>query len=81
MALGGGDKNILLRLQKRSGQIERCWVFNNYIVAKSGSELKYIPRETSIAGGTCVNSIDFSIQPGAEVWIENVFSTGVEDLV
>lgn len=27
------------------------------------------------------NAINFEITPGAEVWIENIFSTGVKDLI
>jgi len=61
--------------------MERAWVFDNYIVAKCGSELKYIRREESVLGGWATSSINFEISPGAEVWVENVFSTGVEDLV
>ena len=26
-------------------------------------------------------SINFGFEPGAEVWIENIFATGIEDLV
>ena len=50
-------------------------------MAKSGSEIKYISREKSVLGGYATNSIDFQLTPGAEVWIENIFSTGVEDLI
>ena len=56
-------------------------MFDNFIVAKSGSEIKYIRREKSLIGGYATNSINFEITPGAEVWVENVFSTGVEDLI
>ena len=61
--------------------MERAWVFDNFIVAKSGSEIKFIPREESILGMHATNSINFSVSPGAEVWIENIYSTGVEDLI
>lgn len=61
--------------------MERAWVFDNFIVAKSGSEIKYIPREESVIGGYATQSIKFEVTPGAEVWVENVFSTGVEDLI
>ena len=61
--------------------MERAWVFDNFIVAKCGSEIKFIHRETSILGMHATNSINFDINPGAEVWIENVYSTGVEDLI
>jgi len=27
------------------------------------------------------SSINFAVDPGAEVWIENIFSTGIEDLI
>ena len=65
---------------RREGQMDRAWVFDNYIVAKSGSEIKYIRRKESMLGYE-TSSINFEITPGAEVWVENVFSTGVEDLI
>jgi len=79
--LGAGSKDALVRLQRRKMQIERAWVFDNYIVAKSGSELKYIPREESVMGMYKTEAIDFQLTPGAEVWIENIFATGIEDLI
>ena len=79
--LGHGSRDNLARLKRREGQIDRAWVFDNYIVAKSGSEIQYIRREESLLGGYATNSIDFDVAPGAEVWVENVFSTGIEDLV
>ena len=71
----------MIRLQRRKGQIERAWVFDNYIVVKCGSEIKFIQREKSVMGMHATNAINFDITPGAEVWIENVFSTGVKDLI
>jgi hypothetical protein len=44
IVMGSGSKDALVRLQRREGQIERAWIFNNYIIAKSGSEIKYIKR-------------------------------------
>lgn len=38
-------------------------------------------REKSVLGMHATNSINFALDPGAEVWIENVFTTGVEDLI
>lgn len=40
--LGHGSKDALERLQRRDKQIERAWVFDNFIIIKSGSELKYV---------------------------------------
>lgn len=40
--LGHGSKDALERLQRRDKQIERAWVFDNFIIVKSGSELKYV---------------------------------------
>lgn len=51
------------------------------MIAKSGSEIKFIRRETSVHNGFADNSINFEITPGAEVWIENIFATGIEDLI
>ena len=79
--LGTGDKDNLIRLQRRKGQIERAWIFDNYIVAKCGSEIKFIERTKSVLGLHSTNAINFDINPGAEVWIENIYSTGVEDLI
>ena len=79
--LGSGSDDALQRLSRRMDQIERAWVMDNYVVAKSGSEIKYIAREKSLLGGYSTETIDFAIHPGAEVWVENVFSTGVEDLI
>ena len=81
IVMGSGSKDALVRLQRREGQIERAWIFNNYIVAKSGSEIKYIKRSQSVLGMHHTNDIEFAITPGAEVWIENVISTGVNDLI
>lgn len=38
-------------------------------------------REASVLGMHAHNAINFDISPGAEVWIENIYSTGVEDLI
>jgi len=27
------------------------------------------------------SSLNFAVAPGAEVWIENIFATGIEDLI
>jgi hypothetical protein len=50
-------------------------------VAKCGSEIKFIERTKSVLGLHSTNAINFDINPGAEVWIENIYSTGVEDLI
>lgn len=42
IALKTDNKDSLERLKKRRSEIERAWVFGNYLVAKSGSELKFI---------------------------------------
>jgi len=81
MSLGAGSESNLIRLKKREQQIERAWVFDNFIIAKSGCEIKYMPREKSVLGMSATNSIPFGIEPGAEVWIENIYATGIEDLV
>lgn len=61
--------------------MERAWVFDNFIVAKSGGEIKYIAREKSILGMYATSTINFAVEPGTEVWLENVFATGIEDLI
>ena len=61
--------------------MDRAWLFGNYLVVKCGCEIKYIKRENSVLDRYAMESIDFAITPGAEVWIENVFATGVEDLI
>ena len=52
IALKNDNKDSLERLKKRRNEIERAWVFANYMVVKSGSELKYIQREKSVFGST-----------------------------
>jgi len=52
IALKNDNKDSLERLKKRRNEIERAWVFGNYMVVKSGSELKYIQREKSVFGST-----------------------------
>ena len=79
--LGHGSAENLARLKRRNLQMDRAWIFGNYLVVKCGCEIKYIKRETSVLGGYATESINFEITPGAEVWIENVFATGVEDLI
>lgn len=38
-------------------------------------------RENSVLGMHANSAINFDISPGAEVWIENIYSTGIEDLI
>ena len=80
--MGIGSTDTLNRLKRREGQIDRAWVFDNYIVAKSGPVIKYMRRKVSDSSNSyATNSKDFELNLGAEVWIENVYSTGIEDLV
>lgn len=79
--MGHGNKQALARLQKRNTSIERAWVFDNFLIIKCGAEIKYMPREKSVLGLYATEAIKFEITLGAEVWIENCFPTGIEDLV
>lgn len=38
-------------------------------------------RETSVFDMYKTSSIPFAVAPGAEVWIENIYPTGITDLV
>ena len=60
------------------------WVFTNFIVVKCGSELKYIKIERADDGHITkynADPVDFNINLGSEVWVQNIYSTGVDDLV
>ena len=46
--LGVGNPKNLIRLQRREQQIERAWVFDNYLIVKSGGEIKFASREPSV---------------------------------
>ena len=56
-------------------------MFDNYIVAKSGSELRYIERNFSNDGSVHKGSKMLNLTPGEDVWVENIAPTGVKDLV
>ena len=61
--------------------MDAVWVFTNHIIFKCGSELKYIDvNETGLLGGSPTPK-DFRINFGSEVWIADIYSTGVDDLV
>ena len=61
--------------------MDSVWLFTNYIIVKCGSELKYIPKEKSSRFGGPEAPRNFNINFGSEVWIQDIFSTGIDDLV
>ena len=38
-------------------------------------------REKSVLDGYVTKSIKFAVDPGANIWIENIFATGIKDLI
>jgi hypothetical protein len=60
------------------------WVFKNYIIVKCGCELKYIAIQRNESGEITeynAKPVNFNIDFGKEVWIQHIYSTGIEDLV
>ena len=55
------------------------WVFTNYVVVKSGASLKYLRKNYSYISNEEV--IEFNIDFGTEIWIQDIFATGIDDLV
>ena len=47
LTYGIGSKEIEDKLIRRQGQIERAWVFDNYVVAISGKEIAFARRMQS----------------------------------
>lgn len=82
LALGAGSQDMLERLKMRVEQIERAWVFDHFIVVRSGNQLKYCPRkEPPLFGGFVTESQDFALELGPEIWIQDFYQTGVMDLI
>jgi len=74
------DKWRLEQYLERRTNVDSVWILPNYIVVKCGSEMKYISRKSD---GLFSNNkpIDFNINFGSEVWIQDVYTTGVDDLI
>ena len=73
------DEWKLSRLQDRKKNLDKVWILPNFIVVKCGSELAYMKRGKS---GLFSNNKPkkFSIEFGSEVWIEDIYTTGVADI-
>lgn len=68
---------------ERRREVDSVWSFTNYYVIKCGSELKYIERNVTgpLGGKKEGKARNLAINFGSEVWIEDIYSTGVDDLV
>ena len=58
--------------------MDSVWVFTNHIIVKSGANLKYQVKDYNNSNEEFK---DFNIHFGAEVWIQDIFATGIDDLV
>ena len=82
--LGIADKRDKWRLTQfidRRSHVDSVWLFTNYIVVKCGSELKYISKEKTGIFEEESKPKNFNINFGSEVWIQDIYSTGIDDLV
>ena len=80
--LGVADKRDewkLNRLLDRRAHVDSVWLFTNHIVVKSGAELQYLPRQVN--GLLRAKPKPFNVDFGAEVWIQDIFPTGIDDLI
>ena len=80
--LGVADKRDewkLNRLLNRRAHVDSVWLFTNHIVVKSGAELQYLPRQDN--GLFKAKPKPFMIDFGTEVWIQDIFPTGIDDLI
>ena len=74
------DKWKLNQLLQRKARIDQVWVFTNYIVVKCGASLKYVKKKTKKRFFK-PKPKEFNIDLGAEVWIQDIFATGIDDLI
>ena len=73
-----GSKHNLARLQNREKQINRAWVFDNYIVAKCGNVIVY--KDLSVGEykyfwDIGLEKMDLALDDTA--WVEDVLATGI----
>lgn len=57
--------------------MDSVWLFSNHVVFKSGKSLKYLPRTAK----TSKKPKDFNIDLGHDVWIQDIYATGIDDLI
>ena len=80
--LGVADKRDnwkLNRLLDRRAHVDSVWLFTNYIVVKSGTELQFQKRNGS--GFFKAKPKKFNLDLGTEVWVQDIFATGIDDLI
>ena len=61
--------------------MESVWITSNHIIIKSGSNLKYIKKPKDSKDINKAKPVQFNIDFGPEVWIQDIFETGVDDLI
>ena len=61
--------------------MESVWITSHHIIVKSGSNLKYIKKTQDSKDINKAKPVQFNIDFGPEVWIQDIFETGVDDLI
>ena len=69
----------LNQLINRRSQMEAVWITTNHIIVKSGSILKYASKKTKDISKEKFDYINIDF--GTEVWIQDIFETGIDDLI
>lgn len=72
---------LLNRLKKRARNMQHAWCFGDYVICKSGSEVKLVRRKKGHKIGKKEEADYINISLGEEVWLEDIYTTGVRNIV
>ena len=64
----------LCRLHKKRNEIYKVWKYGKYVIVKCGSELQFASVDDKTPK-------KFNFDLGKQVWVQNVYLTGVEGLL